>query len=235
MKKEKVDKLTDQAFIRLIITSVLAIVVCLVCLCSTTWAWFTESQTSAENSIKSSSCMLQITVDDGIDGTDNVVRGFEDGAGANIQLVPGVVYKVKLEIPTDSASGYCIIKLVDNDGDETNDIKKYSASVSNNGGSYARVLNFEMVAEEEVYISLIPCWGLYSGQVDIHEEDRISLSSAGVVLISDENVSDETVSDENVSDETVSDENVSDENVSSESFESETAVESESEEETFTE
>ena len=168
--------------------------------------------------------MLEITVDDGIDGTDNIVCRFEDGAGKNIQLLPGFVYTVKLEIPADSASGYSIIKIVDNDGDETNDVKLYSASVSNSG-SYERIVSFEMVVGEEVNISLIPCWGLYSGQADIDDGDKISLSATGIVSDSDETASDETATDETATDETVS----------SEKNETETVVDSESDSENFTE
>lgn len=65
MDKEKktTDKLTDKAFSRLLFTSVLGIVICLVCLCSATWAWFSDSIPSDNNNIQSASeCLLDVSV-----------------------------------------------------------------------------------------------------------------------------------------------------------------------------
>ena len=43
MKKQNNEKLSDKAFARLALTSILGILVCIICLCSTTYAWFTGS------------------------------------------------------------------------------------------------------------------------------------------------------------------------------------------------
>jgi uncharacterized membrane protein YdbT with pleckstrin-like domain len=44
-------KLTDKAFSRLLITSVVAILFLVACLCSTTYAWFVQDISSGENLI----------------------------------------------------------------------------------------------------------------------------------------------------------------------------------------
>lgn len=181
MKKDKVDKLTDKAFLRLIITSVLAIVFCLVCLCSTTWAWFTESQESASNSIKSANCMLEITVNN---GTENTVIAFENGETA-LDLTNGKTYNVKLTIPQDSASGYCIIKIIDGDTNSENDVKLYSQAVSNNGSPYTCELNFSIVAEADAKVKIVPCWGIYSGNADIEEGEIVKINATGFVSETD--------------------------------------------------
>lgn len=185
MKKDKVDKLTDKAFYRLIITSVLAIVFCLFCLCSTTWAWFSESQTSQSNSISSANCTLKITVDD-VDGDDGdiIVCDFDSGE-QDLTLDEGVTYSVKLEIPEDSASGYCIIKLIDGDNDETNDVKLYSQSVSNNGDPYVSTLTFKLVAENSMSVKIIPCWGIYSGDVKVHGGETVKVTASGFDIVGD--------------------------------------------------
>lgn len=178
MKKEKVDKLTDQAFARLIITSVLAIVFCLFCLCSTTWAWFSESQASASNSIKSANCLLNITVER--EDAENIVVDFEGGE-KDVILKQGIQHSVKLEIPADSASGYCVITIKDGDSDESNDIKIYTQAVSYNGAPYTDTLSFKLISDENVEVSITPCWGIYSGDVHIFEGDTVRVSSVGFV------------------------------------------------------
>lgn len=189
MKKDKVDKLTDKAFLRLIITSVLAIVFCLVCLCSTTWAWFTESQESASNSIKSANCMLEITVSNVNDANETTVIAFEMGE-TELDLTSGNKYSVVLAIPDDSASGYCIIKIIDGDTNSENDVKLYSQAVSNNGSPYTRELNFSIVAEADAKVKIVPCWGIYSGNADIEEGEIVKINATGFVSETDGEQSD---------------------------------------------
>ena len=91
-------KLTDKAFSRLVLTSVLAIIVCIVCLCSTTYAWFTDSAPSNENEIKMAET-FDLTVTVTKDGTP--LADIENG----VELEAGVVYTVTLSLPAGSASG----------------------------------------------------------------------------------------------------------------------------------
>ncbi len=43
MEQQNNRKLSDKVFARLALTSILGILVCIICLCSTTYAWFTGS------------------------------------------------------------------------------------------------------------------------------------------------------------------------------------------------
>jgi len=43
MEQQNKEKLSDKAFARLSVTSILGILVCIICLCSTTYAWFSGS------------------------------------------------------------------------------------------------------------------------------------------------------------------------------------------------
>ena len=171
MKKDKIDKLTDKAFFRLIITSVLAIVFCLFCLCSTTWAWFNESENSASNSIRSANCTLSITV--AKDANNKIDIGFEDGEKI-VDLEAGVEYTVTLSIPQDSASGYCIISL--------NGVDMYSQSVSNNGAPYERTLSFTVVADADTKVTFAPSWGIYSGDTVIQDGETVLVSANTFVI-----------------------------------------------------
>ena len=55
MKKQNNEKLSDKAFARLVLTSILGILVCIICLCSTTYAWFSGSVQVDSNTLKAAS------------------------------------------------------------------------------------------------------------------------------------------------------------------------------------
>ena len=63
-QNKNTDKLTDKAFSRMMLTSVLGILVCLVCLCSTTWAWFTADVSNNSNTIGTGQFNLEVSVDE---------------------------------------------------------------------------------------------------------------------------------------------------------------------------
>lgn len=96
-------KLTDKSFLRLFVTSILAIAICIICLCSSTWAWFTQSITGAGNELKAAdTCLISISV---VDENGTELTDLENG----VDLTAGVRYTVTISLPKDSASGYYII------------------------------------------------------------------------------------------------------------------------------
>ena len=56
--------LTDKAFSRFLITSVLGILICITCLCSATWAWFSADTSSGSNTLSSGKFDLDISLTD---------------------------------------------------------------------------------------------------------------------------------------------------------------------------
>lgn len=98
MEQQNTEKLSDKAFARLILTSVFGVLLCLVLLCSTTYAWFTADVPSNNNEIKSAThCDLSVSVyKDGV-ALENIASGVSLKAGN---------YTVTLTLPKDSASGY---------------------------------------------------------------------------------------------------------------------------------
>ena len=63
MEKQYTEKLSDKAFARLMTTSILGILVCIICLCSTTYAWFTGSVQVDSNTLKAAdACLLSVSV-----------------------------------------------------------------------------------------------------------------------------------------------------------------------------
>ena len=117
LEEQKTKKITDKAFTRFVATSVFGILVCIACLCSSTFAWFTTTQDSSQNTITSGvfdhEIKIEITSADGgetVELTDGDVQTCELNRGASyvVTLTPTAATTVK---------GYCVIKI---DGVEYN-------------------------------------------------------------------------------------------------------------------
>ena len=90
-------KLTGKAFSHAIISSIVGIVVCLICLCSSTWAWFTDSVEFAGGSINTGECLLEIDV------TNEIGEEMQDVENG-ITLNANETYTVTLTLPKGSTS-----------------------------------------------------------------------------------------------------------------------------------
>ena len=63
MEQQNNEKLSDKAFARIALTSILGILVCIICLCSTTYAWFTGSVQVKGNKFKAAdTCLISVSV-----------------------------------------------------------------------------------------------------------------------------------------------------------------------------
>ena len=144
-------KLTDKAFSRLLLTSAIGFFICIACLCSTTWAWFTGSVVGADNEIKmAGSCLLTITVE--CDGEQ--LADIESG----VLLEAGAVYTVTLSLPANSGSGYCLIA--------TDERSYYSDYIKRHEGG-TETISFRLTVEETQTVSFVTRWGIYSGECDV--------------------------------------------------------------------
>lgn len=156
MKKayEKFNNMTDKAFSRLVITSGLAILCCIICICSATWAWFTASVNSESNNIKTSAeCLVELEVEK--DGESLAVVDIENEA--ELQLEEGV-YTLTLTLPGNSASGYALITI----GED----KYYTDYIKSHDEDEKTLTLYINVGETEEPISatITARWGIYSGE-----------------------------------------------------------------------
>ena len=143
--------LTDKAFSRLVITSILAIFICIVCLCSTTFAWFNASQMSAGNEIHSvPDCKLTVLVQkDGIELVD-----IENG----VELEAYQPYTVTLTLEGGSSSGYCMIS-----AGEDHYVSDY---ILRHEEEY-KTVSFTLTVETTQTIVFTPRWGIYAKDSDV--------------------------------------------------------------------
>lgn len=148
----KDEKLTDKAFSRMLLPSVLGILLCIVCLCSTTFAWFTDSAPSAQNEIKAADeCLLSVTVTESGEELQNIESG--------VLLEAGKEYTVTLSLPSGSASGYCMIVA----GGKT----YYSDYIARHSRSEPKTVTFTLTVATDQTVVFKPHWGIYSKETDV--------------------------------------------------------------------
>ena len=111
MEEQNNKKITDKAFTRFVATSVFAILVCIACLCSSTFAWFTTTQDSSQNTITSGTFDHEIKIEITSAGSGETIAVI-DGAVQSCTLDRGKSYVVTLT-PTDATTvkGYCVINV----------------------------------------------------------------------------------------------------------------------------
>ena len=169
-QNKKADKLTDKAFTRLALTSIFGILLSIILLCSTTYAWFADSAPSKGNSIKmAASCDLSVTVtpmpQDG--EVDDEVQYIEDIENPDGMELSAGDYKVTLSLPKDSASGYCIIETISQINGETH--AYYSDYIQSHSEDTPVTISFRLVLESQQVVRFTTRWGIYARESDVDE------------------------------------------------------------------
>lgn len=161
--KVKTDKLTDKAFLRLVVTSILGILFCIVCLCSTTYAWFTASVPSVSNELKTAGeCTLEVTVSPH-NPEGAALVGIENG----VELDADVEYLVVMLLPPNSASGYCVIEAGGN--------TYYTDYIVGNSDE-PQIKAFKLRVEGTQTVKFTARWGIYTRNSDVTD---------GILVITD--------------------------------------------------
>ena len=143
---------------RILAPSVLAICVCTLCLCGTTWACFTATASSGTAVLQSSSYKLAYQTDtaDVAAATDftetAVVTVPEDGQCGITLSATG----------TEGAAGYCSVQV----GNKV----YYTEPIFVGGDSFS----FAVTGDPGAEIQLTPKWGSYSGTATLHRGDIIN-------------------------------------------------------------
>ena len=169
MEEQKTKKITDKAFTRFVATSVFGILVCIACLCSSTFAWFTTTQDSSQNTITSGVFDHEIKIEITSAGSGETVE-LTDGDVQSCTLDRDKSYVVTLT-PTAATTvkGYCVIKI---DGVEYN-TDTYGA-VSE--GSL-KVLTFTLTlpaGDSPAEVTFTPHWGI-AAEKHVHDSETFTL------------------------------------------------------------
>lgn len=163
MENQNIDtkKLTDKAFSRLLLISVLSILVCIVCLCSATWAWFSAGTSSAGNTISSGKFALDVEIED----STSVAVDLTESANGTYTCTLGdadTTYTVTVRISADSTAtkGFCTVKV----GDES----YYTVSINETMSSLTFYIQ---PTEANMTVTFVSVWGFPSA-TDLIEADE---------------------------------------------------------------
>ena len=161
MEQQNTEKLSDRAFARLALTSILGILVCIVCLCSTTYAWFTGSVQGHNNKIQAAdTCLLSVSVYK--DGSEKAIIDTENAATLECEGT----YTVTLMLPKESASGYLVLTV---DGQEY-----YSDYLQGNDES-DQTLTFTLNVLAAKSVTFTARWGIYSGDCHVKNGETLTI------------------------------------------------------------
>lgn len=161
MEKQNNEKLSDKAFSRLALTSILSILICITCLCSTTYAWFTGSVQSGDNKIQTAdACLLSVSVYK--DGTEKAIIDTENAATLDCEGT----YTVTLTLPKESASGYLVLTV--------NGQKYYSDYLQGND-DIEQTLTFTLNVLAARSVTFTARWGIYSGECHVKNGETLTI------------------------------------------------------------
>jgi len=167
---KKNDKLTDKAFVRLVATSILGILVCIICRCSTTGAWFGDTIPNTGNEIKTAdACHLSVTVTGGtltasLDGEITATVG----SAVAVELKSDTEYTVTLTLPKDSASGYCLIEAFGK--------QLYTDYILRHESETPVSITFTLKVSNDTSVTFTPRWGIYSGDVNVKNGETLNIT-----------------------------------------------------------
>ena len=100
------EKVTEKIFLRAMISSVLGIILCTVCLAGMTWAWFSDSVTNRSSTITSANFSVEVTVNKGTDNTEILLTD-----GEYILEQSSEKYKVTLKATGTASTVYCKVNI----------------------------------------------------------------------------------------------------------------------------
>ena len=160
----KNEKRSEKLFSQSMLISVFSILLCLVLLCSMTYAWFTANALSSGNVIKSGFFALDIDVrdenDDVVPVADNTCT-FNDAGTYTITL--------KMTGDTTASKGYCELSI------SSVAEKMQTAPISKDASVGVEEFTFTIVAEANTVVVFEPKWGI-SAAPDISHNGTLALT-----------------------------------------------------------
>ena len=153
-------KLTDKTFSQSMLISIISILLCVVALCSVTYAWFTTNVSSGENVIESSRFALDITVYDENDATIDVIDNADETYRCTFESVGVYTVVLKMSDDTTASKGYCEITINSTE-------KKQTTPISKDTTIGVDPFTFKIeITEANTVIVFKPKWGM-SASADI--------------------------------------------------------------------
>lgn len=140
----KHSKPTDENILRLLLPSFVGIILCMVCLAGTSWAWFSASVQTAPQTIEAANFDIAVTVNG-------------KPVSSPVTLEAGQIYKVTLTAAGNAPSGgHCIVT------NDTGAAPLYTATLLP-----GKTLTFTLIPDDAAVYTFTAVWGEYSDKPDI--------------------------------------------------------------------
>lgn len=151
--KKRQTSVTNGSFSRSLFLSVIGILVCMICLVSTTWAWVSDGIKSSGSVVKTANYDIEIVVRD---ESGNEVTG----QGKNYQLTGNTEYMVTLRAVGTATTGYCVVK--------ADEVTYHIVQIAPGDE-----LSFHFIPAKDGMVSFAAQWGTYSGTPEIEQNVMI--------------------------------------------------------------
>ena len=163
--EEKTERtLTDRAFLKTVITSVISICICLFCLCGGTWAWFSATTTGATTSVQASEYNIAVVVE----GTEVSVSG----KTSSFTATAGTEYSVTLTASGTASTGFCLIAYrTTNAENAAVSGNLYTQQLPTTGETSEKTMQFTIRLANGGTVTFQPQWGS-SGPADRITNDQ---------------------------------------------------------------
>lgn len=160
----KDEKITEKAFSQSLIISVVSILLCIVALCSVTYAWFTGETSSSSNTLMAGSFDVVIAVSQIEDGivTANNVEVEPDPANPSkyICTLEKGTYEISLTLtPGSTVKGHCVVTIGDSEVQHTAAIIGDNTANVDETDIKTDPFKFKITVTETTKVTLEPRWG----------------------------------------------------------------------------
>lgn len=152
----KYEKVSDKAFLRMMLSSVFGILFCGICLAGLTWAWFTSSISSTANTITAAKFTVGISVIQ--EGSATPLSPTEENGKYTYSLSAGTKYAVTITASGDAEKygGYCSVTYLRETPYHT--VQLYPGSNEDKIHS----ATFTVSASDSSSLIIVPQWGTYA-------------------------------------------------------------------------
>lgn len=157
------ENLSEKAFMQGIATCVFSIILCLIALCSVTWAWFSTDLSSASNTIQTGTYRLNIELT-GDESMPSIIASQESQTSCTYDLTAGT-YQIQLAVESNSVKkGYCKITIGKTDF--------YTEAILLNDEPFSITLTMK----ESSSVTFEWHWGIYSGEPDVYNGETLEIN-----------------------------------------------------------
>ncbi len=161
------DEDDDKNITRMLLPSLLGIILCMILLASSTWAYFIS--TLPPSKIRIEAANFDVVVEMSIIEKDTnekiLAPPKEDGS---YSLIAGETYSVNLTAQGSASTGYCVM-FVKFEGN-LEDYKYYTDQISQ-----GESMSFFIISNQSIQCSFEPTWGTYSGTYNVSNGETFEI------------------------------------------------------------